>query len=208
MKRFLVLILAVSLLVPGLAGCGQTAPSGGGTELPNPMAQISLSEFEKDTGFQVDLYEGYELGEVYKINTDPVIYGVGITAENGVQYDVRLAKTDNLVEISGMNYKWTYTNDPEPAEEEVKADSTAEPEEADGTAEAGESAESEEVQTVEGSETEAAEIPKYYFYFTDEGQGMITWYEDGCSWSVSAVEGATKEGMDQMYEDLYGMISY
>ena len=37
---------------------------------------------------------------------------------------------------------------------------------------------------------------------------MITWYEDQYSWSVSAVENATKAGMQQMYDDLYGMVSF
>ena len=135
------------------------------------------------------------MGDTYKINTDPIIYGIGITDEDGVEYDVRLAKTANLVEISGMNYQWTYTND-----EEVIGDEEEDTEEGSETAETAKEAEE--------AESEEAEVPDYYFYFTEEGQGMITWYEDHYSWSVSATENATKEGMDRMYDDLYGMISY
>ena len=193
-----VLVLAM-ILAMVLAGCGEaksgTEKTGSGTEVPNPMAQISLSQFQADTGFQVDLYDGYEMGDTYKINTDPIIYGIGITDEDGVEYDVRLAKTANLVEISGMNYQWTYTND-----EEVIGDEEEDTEEESETAET--------TKEAEEAESEEAEVPDYYFYFTEEGQGMITWYEDHYSWSVSATENATKEGMDRMYDDLYGMISY
>ncbi|GEM_PF-2076553 len=193
-----VLVLAM-ILAMVLAGCGEaksgTEKTGNGAEVPNPMAQISLSQFQADTGFQVDLYDGYEMGDTYKINTDPIIYGIGITDEDGVEYDVRLAKTANLVEISGMNYQWTYTND-----EEVIGDEEEDTEEGSETAETAKEAEE--------AESEEAEVPDYYFYFTEEGQGMITWYEDHYSWSVSATENATKEGMDRMYDDLYGMISY
>ena len=199
-KRKKVWILALAMvLVMVRAGCGEaksgTEKTGSGTEVPNPMAQISLSQFQADTGFQVDLYDGYEMGDTYKINTDPIIYGIGITDEDGVEYDVRLAKTANLVEISGMNYQWTYTND-----EEVIGDEEEDTEEGSETAETAKEAEE--------AESEEAEVPDYYFYFTEEGQGMITWYEDHYSWSVSATENATKEGMDRMYDDLYGMISY
>ena len=193
-----VLVLAM-ILAMVLAGCGEaksgTEKTGNGAEVPNPMAQISLSQFQADTGFQVDLYDGYEMGDTYKINTDPIIYGIGITDEDGVEYDVRLANTANLVEISGMNYQWTYTND-----EEVIGDEEEDTEEGSETAETAKEAEE--------AESEEAEVPDYYFYFTEEGQGMITWYEDHYSWSVSATENATKEGMDRMYDDLYGMISY
>ncbi len=193
-----VLVLAM-ILAMVLAGCGEaksgTEKTGSGAEVPNPMAQISLSQFQADTGFQVDLYDGYEMGDTYKINTDPIIYGIGITDEDGVEYDVRLAKTANLVEISGMNYQWTYTND-----EEVIGDEEEDAEEGSETAETAKEAEE--------AESEEAEVPDYYFYFTEEGQGMITWYEDHYSWSVSATENATEEGMARMYDDLYGMISY
>ena len=211
MKRFLILILTVSLMVPWMAGCGGSESSSGGSGgagVPNPRAQISLSQFQADTGFEVDLYDGYELGEVYKINTDPVIYGLGITDENGVEYDVRLAKTDNLVEISGMNYQWTYTNDPGANEDSAvseEGETTEETQEA--TEETQEAAEPEAEAEAEPEEEETA-VPDYYFYFTDDGQGMITWYEDQYSWSVSAVENATKAGMQQMYDDLYGMVSF
>ena len=215
MKRFLVLLLAVSLMIPWMAGCGESASSsgsGGGAGVPNPLAQISLTQFQADTGFDVNLYDGYELGDVYKINTEPVIYGLKITDEDGVEYDVRLAKTDNLVEISGMNYQWTYTNDPGANEEGVSAEEGE-------TAEEGEAAEAEPQkseeepqesadETQEAEDEEEAEVPDYYFYFTEEGQGMITWYEDQYSWSVSAVKNATKAGMDKMYDDVYGMLSF
>lgn len=201
-KRKKVWILALAMvLVMALAGCGEaksgTDKTGSGAEVPNPMAQISLSQFQADTGFQVDLYDGYEMGDTYKINTDPIIYGIGITDEDGVEYDVRLAKTANLVEISGMNYQWMYTNDVE-----VVGDKEEE------SSEDAEAAESTKEKEAEAAEEEETETPDYYFYFTEEGQGMITWYEDHYSWSVSATENATEEGMARMYDDLYGMISY
>ena len=200
-KKGWILVLAVTLAL-SLAGCGVGSSSGtdggsssGGAEVPNPVAQISLSQFQADTGFQVDLYDGYELGDTYKINTDPIIYGIGITDEDGVVYDVRMAKTKNLVEISGMNYQWTYTNDKEVVGDEEEAEDS----EAEETA---------REDSGEDAEPEEAEVPDYYFYFTEEGQGMITWYEDHYSWSVSAEKNATEEGMQRMYDDLYGMISY
>ena len=215
MKRFLILILAVSLMIPWMAGCGGSSSSSGGSAgVPNPLAQISLSQFQADTGFDVDLYDGYELGDVYKINTDPVIYGLKITDEDGLEYDVRLAKTDNLVEISGMNYDWTYTNEPAAAEEAV-TESGSEPEEAEASeeeagdeAEAAEETKAEEEEPAETETGEPAEEPEYYLYMTDNGQGMITWYEDEYSWSVSMVNGATKAALDKMYDDLYGMVSF
>lgn len=187
MKRILMLFLAAVLMIPGMAACG-SAPSSGGEdsgEVPNPMAQISLTQFQKDTGFQVDLYDGYELGEVYKINTEPVIYGLNLSDENGLEYDVRMAKTENLVEISGMNYPWTYTNDPQPVGDEEEPTEGEEP-----------PAEEEE------------EEPLYYYYLTDQGQGMITWYEDNFSWSVSMTKNASLDALEQIYDDIYGMVSF
>ena len=210
MKRFLVLLLAVSLMIPWMAGCGESASSsgsGGGAGVPNPLAQISLTQFQAGTGFDVNLYDGYELGDVYKINTEPVIYGLKITDEDGVEYDVRLAKTDNLVEISGMNYQWTYTNDPGANEEGVSSEESEEGEAEEETQDAAEETQAAE-ETPEAADEEEAEVPDYYFYFTEEGQGMITWYEDQYSWSVSAVKNATKAGMDKMYDDVYGMLSF
>ena len=97
-------LLAMMIL---LAACGhKEAPP---VTLANPVSSSSLQAMEEETGCPGESFRQLQDLSVRRYNVEPVLYELEFTGEDGLQYTLRLTKSTQQPDISGMYFNWTET---------------------------------------------------------------------------------------------------
>ena len=114
MKK-IIAVISIIMVFALLCSCGAgktspetTEPEGNSEKMVNPMVESSPEEIKKAVGFSLEVPEEIKDASYYLISGE---LGQADYMKDGNAYTVRIKRSDEIEDVSGMYYSWTVDKD-------------------------------------------------------------------------------------------------